>query len=78
MSGRPHGAQTPTPTRLCAAIRCSQKLLKKVKSQADEADVAAPKLLDTERSNLMHIVGKYSMSSEDIEALITWRHADDH
>lgn len=56
----------------------SQKLLKKVKSQADEVDVQAPAHHDNERTKLMSIVSKYDMSGADIDALIQWRHADDH
>ncbi len=56
----------------------SQKLLKKVKSQADKADVQAPTHQENERTKLMAIVSKYDMSAADIDALIKWRHADDH
>lgn len=55
-----------------------QKLLNKVKSQADEVDVQAPNVAKTERSKLEAIVGKYKLSPADIDAIIAWRHADDH
>jgi hypothetical protein len=52
----------------------SQKLLKKIKSQADHSDTAAPKHAETERTRLLHIVGKYNMSDADLDTLIKWRH----
>lgn len=62
---------------LCS-VEPSQKLLKKVKTQADKADVEAPTHQENERTKLMAIVSKYDMSGADIDALIKWRHADDH
>jgi hypothetical protein len=68
-------------TRVFGGPACefvAQKLLKKVKSQADEVDVQAPKHAETERSRLEAIVGKYKMTKTDIDAIVAWRHADDH
>eukprot|EP00929_Paragymnodinium_shiwhaense_P043932 TRINITY_DN22549_c0_g1_i1.p1 TRINITY_DN22549_c0_g1~~TRINITY_DN22549_c0_g1_i1.p1 ORF type:complete len:122 (-),score=19.90 TRINITY_DN22549_c0_g1_i1:440-769(-) len=55
--------------------RLMRQLLAKMKKQSDLADShGAEGSRATERSALNDIVSKYKMSTEDIDALIAWRH----
>ena len=53
-----------------------RQMLKKMKAQADTTCVDRAHM-DRERTSLIDIVGRYSMTNEDIEKLIQWRHRHD-
>jgi len=55
--------------------RVLRNLLNKVKKQSDQTDVAAAAGVQaSEEAALRGIVGKYKITSEDVKALLQWKH----